>query len=820
MVSLQNIESYSHKQNRHLRSPGMESRKVSRKRGRSITDKDDIVSKRPHMNVNVTNEDLEFSSDLQDKPDQNELDVTCQTKQYIPYHLIGLMYQLDLSVLCLLRKYKYEHKYPSLSLAFGDFVIDKFSNIVLRYKGKSIHIQVENVDNYIDSNISYARLFNKERRSSSINSYFDSFVKHVISKSDSLYNVKYLMVYTNSGLDLTEEKELKQGRSKNFYPFKFRCINIEEFDIFKKILFTSNNMQGRGFYQFSQDKTTREELLKRLIFLPAMQKVMKEREHSQGFEKEIKEAFLDKLVFAVNQPNREELNSIIKSKMKKNSEVQDHYNYIMLQEEVLSNLEEHKKLGNYISGIIYEFNLLILFLHDMYLYRNMYSINFEGKSRDTSNNITINYKGKVTYLEAHIADIIIDYGQLFPSRQRNNMFSIDKLFTHFVEKLGERVKYFIIYTNAGLDLTEENDLKQGQSKDFYRLKFDIVDIRKKKYKILRHFSCIDGNGLYQFSQEETTRKKLLSLLNLPPSLQKEGVLSDEDEKQTKEIFLDKLVFAVNQPNRKKLNSVIRYKIDNDSNISYNCEELNEIVLRWLESHELGPARKAVIEKLLEDIKNNRSSYQDIQSKDVNEEIKFAKSVVGREGTYMFFQFLGFLVKGEGKKYLEVLKRKGTNLSTVSSVLHGAGDSAVKAFKDLYEFWFDEKGNKTQYLKTLEEEGINLANISSILHGARANAARAFKDLYDIWFDQNGKKTKYLIKLQENGIDLARVSSILSGAGSCASKAFKDLYDLWFDKKGNRTQYLKTLEKAEINLSNMFSILGEAGSNAPKAFTDL
>ncbi|XP_037935032.1 uncharacterized protein LOC119669277 [Teleopsis dalmanni] len=806
---LQHIENPTYSQSDCSRSPGKENHKTGRKRGRSVTDKDNKAPKRARMDVNVvSNEDLESCSDLQDRPEQDEL---LNAKRHIPHHLIELMYQLDLSVLCLLRKSTYEHKYPLLSVAFGDDEIDKFSNIVLRYKEKSIHIQVQNLDNYIDSNISYTRLFNKERRSASINSYFDSFVKHLISKSDSLYNVKYLIVYTNSGLDLTEEKELKQGRSKNYYPFKFCSINVEENDILKNFLFTSNDIQGHGFYQFSQDKTTREELLKRLEFSPAVQRVIKKREFSQGFEKEIKEAFLDKLVFAVNQPNREELNNIIRSEMKRNNEVHD--NYITLQETILSNLEEHKKLGNYISGIIYEFNLLMLFLHDMFLNKNIFSINFEGENLDTPNNITINYKGRPTYLEAHNADSNIDYSQLFPSKQQNNTFSLDRLFTLFVENLGESIEYFIIYTNAVLDLTEEMELKPGQSKDFYPLKFDIMNMRKKKFKILKDYSCIGGNDLYQFSQEEKTRKKLLGLLKLPPSLQ------NVNEKETKEKFLDTLVFVVNQSNREELNSVIRDKINNQSNIPYNCDELHEIALRWLESHEFGPVRKEIIEKLLEDIKNKRSSYQEIQNKDINEEFKFAKSVVGREGTSVFYQFLGFLVKGEGKKCLEVLKREGINLSTVSSILHGAGDSAVKAFRDLYDFWFDGKGNKTQHLTTLEE-GINLSNISSILHGARANAAKAFKDLYDLWFDSNGKKTKYLIKLEENGVDLVRVSSILSGAGTSAAKAFKDLYNLWFDKKGNRTQYLKILEEEGINLSNISSILGGAGTNASKAFKDL
>ncbi|GBN47030.1 hypothetical protein AVEN_263017-1 [Araneus ventricosus] len=567
---------------------------------RSAKDQDGTVSKRLRMDVNVTsNEDSEFPSDLQNESIQDELHNACQTKRYIPHHLLELMYQLDLSVLCSLRKSTYENKYPLLSLAFKDSEIDKFNDIALRYEEKSIHIRIENVDKYYtDNDINYAKLFTKGKQSFSINSYFDSFVKHLTSKLDSsLDNIEYLVIYTNSGLDLTEEKELRKGRSRNFYPFKFDSIN--------------------------------------------------------------------------------------------------------------------------------------------------------------------------------------------------------------------------------LDLTEEKRLNKGRSKDFYSFKFDSIDIKKKRYKILRDCSCINGNGLYRFAQEETTREKLLSLLKLLPSLQeeKEGRLSNENERETKEKFLDKLIFAVNQPNKEELNSIIRNEIDKSHNVPYNYEKLHEIALRWSESHEFGTITKGVMEKLLGDIKNNRSRCQKIQ-KNIGEEIKFAKSVVGREGTSAFYQFLVFLVKGKGRKCLEVLKREGINLSSISGILSGAGGNAAKAFKDLYDLWFDAEGNKTKYLKTLEEKEINLANISSVLNKARIEAAKAFKDLYDRWFNQDGEKTRYLIKLEENRVDLARISSILSGAGGNAAKAFNDLYDLWFDAEGNKTKYLKTLEEKEINLVSMSSILHRAGGNAAKAFKDL
>ncbi|XP_076667860.1 uncharacterized protein LOC143368725 [Andrena cerasifolii] len=796
----------------------------SSKRRRSVTDTDDVVSKRLCA-------DSELPSGLQDKFRQNvpgELFNPCQTNQYrnnLPHALIRLMYQLDLSVLCSLRKLKYEHKYPSLSLAFEGSAIDKFNNIVFRCKEKSIYVQIENVDKYYtDNDISYAKLFSKERRNIFfINDYFNSFVKHVISQSGNLLHyIEYLIIYTNSGLDLTEEEKLKEERFRNFFPFKFHRINAGKCDILQNFLFVGDSVQGRGFYQFFQDEITIGELLKRLEFSPAMQKVIKGRKLPPEFEKEIKGAFLDKLVFAVNQPSREEMNSIVTREIENNSEVQ--VDYIALQEKVLRNLtppEKHKRFGGYILRITYQFNLLMSFLHSMFLHKNMFSVNFEEKGGGISNDIIINYRGRITYVKAHTTNSSIGYSHLFPfnPQGKKDTLSINKHFTLFIEGLKNNIRYFIIYTDAGINFTEEKVLKKGHSNEFYLLKFNSIDIRKKKYKILRNCSCINENNLYQFAREETIREKLLSLLKLPPSLQKEkeeGRLSGANEKEVKEKFLDKLILAVNQPSMESLNNVIRNEIDK-SNVPYNYAELHEVALRWSESRKFGDITKGIMEKLLEDIKNNKFSYQKIKNENINEKMKFAKSVVGREGTQAFNQFLDFLIE-DGR--LEILQRKGINLGNMSSILNKSGANAAKAFKDLYDLWFDEDGKKTRYLKTLDEEAINLPNMSSILHGVGAKAAKVFKDLYDLWFDEEGKKTRYLKTLEEEGINLPHMSSILGGAGATAAKAFKDLYDLWFDEEGKKTRYLKTLEEERINLPNMSSILSGAGANSVKAFKDL
>ena len=623
------------------------------KRRCSVTNADDVLSKRLY-------EHSEFPSDSVDKPEQDKLDSSFHAKKCIPHHLTGLMYRLDLSVLYLLRKSIYENKYPSLSLAFKDSEIDRFSDIVLRYKQKSVHLRIEYEDKYyVVNGINYARLFTKKTQYSTINDYFSSFAKHLISKSDtSSEDVKYLIVFTNSGLDLTEKNEFKKGKFKNFYPFKFDRVNIKECNVLKDFLYTNDNMERRCFYQFSREKTTRKELLNRLEFSSTVEKMITEIKLPQEFKTEIKRAFLDELVFATNQPSREELNNIVKSVIQKNTDVQK--DYIALQKKVLRDLTASKKptkLGDHIIGITYEFTLLMSFLHAMFLHKNMFFVNLEGTRYATSNAITINYRGRITYVKAYTTNSSIDYSQLFPSKhqKKKNIFSINKHFRLFIEELEKDMRYFIIYTNVGLELTEEKELKKGRSKVFYPVKFNSIDIKKKKYKMLRNCAFINENGLYQFAQDETTKEKLSSLLIIPPSLQKEknrGLFFNVNEQELKQKFLHKLIFAVNQPNMKGLKRLIKKNIEADSEsdeVPYNYKELHEIALRWLESHVSGPITREIMEKLLRDIKNNWSSLTEVQDIDI-EIFKFARCVTScREGTPIFNQFLYFLIQGKGRE---------------------------------------------------------------------------------------------------------------------------------------------------------------------------
>ncbi|XP_039310708.1 uncharacterized protein LOC105205897 [Solenopsis invicta] len=799
------------------------SSKNTRKRKRSLTDKNKIVSKRLRKNLNIKSENLGFLSDLQDETRQNKLykDYHTQHHRHFYNHLIKVMYQLDLSILCSLRKFTYEYKYPSLSLTFEGSEIETFNNIVIHHENKSIHIRIEYVDKYYTENsIGYSKLFSKpSKHYSLLNSYFNIFTKSVLKTNNLLTDVEYLIIYTNSKFNLTKEKTFIIGKSKNYYPFKFDNIQIKGCDILKDILFTNNNIQENDFYQFSQDVTTREKLLKHLEFSSSMKKVVQERKLSQKLEESIKKAFFNKLVFAVNQPNREKLSSIVKVEMKKKVEGLELYK--ALQERILCDLKTSYKNKNCVfdvSEIIYQFNLLMNLLHDMFVHKNVFSVNF-GKN---DNSITIYHQNKISYLYVHNADTNINSNLLFFFGKKENMFCINKYFTLFVEEFSEDIEHLVFYTNANLDLTTDKKFKGKPSNDPYSLKFNSVNIWEEKYRILRYSSSINENDLYQFS-EKITREKIINMLVLPPSLQKEkeeGRLSNENEREKKEKFLDKLIFAVNQPDEKKLNTLIRNKISKLNNDPYSYEELHEITLRWIESHEFDPLTQKIMEKFLEEIKSNKSSYQITPSKH-NNEIKFARTVVGACGAISEVnKFLDFLITGRGQKYLTVLKKKLTNLSNMSNILNGSGAKSSNTFKELYVLWFDEEGNETQYLKSLEKQGINLTNVTSFLTGSSTKAPQTFKDLYDLWIDEEGNKTKYLKSLEKEEINLTNLSSILQGSGAKAPKVFKDLYDLWFDDEGHKTKYLKSLEEEGINLCNVSSLISGSGSKAPKAFTDL
>lgn len=147
------------------------------------------------------------------------------------------MYQLDISILCLLRNIEHQKKLSTVLqlVTFQDNKMAIFNDIVININSESIGIHT-NHTNYVGckyvEDITFAILFTKSQKSFSIHEYFSSYIQYCITSINSQdICIKYLIVYTNSNLDLTQDKQFKEGRSKYFYPFEFDSLELDRVNL-------------------------------------------------------------------------------------------------------------------------------------------------------------------------------------------------------------------------------------------------------------------------------------------------------------------------------------------------------------------------------------------------------------------------------------------------------------------------------------------------------------------------------------------------------------------------------------------------------------
>lgn len=272
--------------------------------------------------------------------------------------------------------------------------------------------------------------------------------------------------------------------------------------------------------------------------------------------------------------------------------------------------------------------------------------------------------------------------------------------------------------------------------------------------------------------------------------QKEHVSSQDME--NKEIFLDKLIFTVEQFNSDEIHKATQKAISL-APPPYDCDKLHKITLRFLMSRELEMMTTLCDMKKI-------SNIQDVQ--EFQEEIEFVKSVLMME-IPEFSDFVTFLKRGFGKVCMDVLRKNGINLPDMFRALVGTGKKRIKyvflqlcavTLKKLYHLLFDNLGNPTTYLKCLLKEGINLSTISMLFHNTGSVSVYKCVALHALWF-KIGEKLHRLKTLERNGINLTIICDVLHNSG----ETFQNLYDLWFDGKGNKTGLLKDIEEKGVSL---------------------
>ncbi|XP_051169154.1 uncharacterized protein LOC127286680 isoform X2 [Leptopilina boulardi] len=237
----------------------------------------------------------------------NEMNKFQQLKNSSPYCLISHTYQLELSTLCLLKKSSFKNSKDSI--IFQNSVSGQFDNIILCFREEAICIKIQHVDTYyIKASLDFDSFFSNRNGNFTLRNYLNEFATFLFHSNFKLNLPKYLIIYTNSALILTMDKKLKQIETTNC-DLQFTNINSNIHNVLVD-LFKSNG----EFYQFANDEKTRNQLFKLVKF---KDNIIREIIRKGFSVEEIKQKFFDRLIFAVNQPNLEELIDNVRREIRK-----------------------------------------------------------------------------------------------------------------------------------------------------------------------------------------------------------------------------------------------------------------------------------------------------------------------------------------------------------------------------------------------------------------------------------------------------------------------------------------------------------------------
>ncbi|XP_011858781.1 PREDICTED: uncharacterized protein LOC105556307 [Vollenhovia emeryi] len=798
------------------------------------------------------------------------------------FDITGIAYQVEVSILCAHRAFKvHKRTYKDIKISTEESqdLVGKFDDLTIRYKNKggeskTINVQIKRIDQeegYNDINCSalFPKGEEKEKGMFAIVKYFHSFLKQDVEERN---KVEYNVIYTNSDFATKDGRKLKSWFSEHS-GIEVDQINIKEeekYGILKDLLCADE--KKRGLYKFSQEarekvsqlleplslRTKREvfrELrhlslerkgkIKRLLESPSkntkreVKKLLEPLEKrtkakilrllkplfdvAENYEKlkGLKEEFLDKLVFAVNQPSRQELKQTIekdsgdycnklREKMFDWLEQSGNQERTCITKEVYSewcgeqnrrstnidgtseqNIEKYTKsqwVAAMVPRVRYNLELFTFYIHRAFsVHKEDYKIKIRELRASENNYVCFDNNDKCSCIYSKNKDIR-------EGSKKGIFTSINDHFNFFLKlhKKGKKVEHFVVSV-VGLDLQELDFVGETEK----------ITHSRQKGGFLQDFLCKNGR-FYQYS--EKIRKEFLN--KLEPMNKKEKYKA-KDLKNLKEEFLEKLVFAVKQLERKELESSIKAEAKDDYN------NYREVALRWLESEKGMSIDEGRVKKYLDNIKEGETTKFTYGVTGRNKELissidSFARGIVGRKEARRFRELKVFLC-GKGVDKFEILEKKRTQ-SYVSSMLLGVGEDAVSAFNKLYDKLFDKKGKESEFLKSFTSGGITLGNVSSMLNGAGSDAPQALESLINILTGKTINGKTYLEFLKDKGIN---VSSMLNGAGSDAPQDLELLIEILTDKTINGKTYLEFLKDKGI-ISNVSSMLHGAGSNAPEA----
>lgn len=682
-----------------------------------------------------------------------------------PHRLLSLMYQIELSILCLMKKSTFEKS--TKEIFFENSQSGQFNNISVKFNNETFNIMVKHVDTYyLKECLNFNSFFSTRQGNFTLRNYLNEFAFE-LCYTNLKKQANYLIFYTNGNLDLTLDRKLKHDE----FHLRFVELSFESDSNLIKLLQTTKG-SGGTFYRFANDPKTKRDLKCLVKFTKNVENYITEKGYSFN---EIRDAFFERLIFAVNQPTIEELVECVRMEIRGTEE-----KYCPLRNRVLRQLkksqdyENGRKLQN-LSSTVYSFDLFNLCLHDTY--KNQNPIKFHDTIE--SSDIVVALKSRLLYLRVLEADVIHLPIENYVKQQET--FSIDSQFAFYLQHFDEDLEYFVIYTNGSLSLVE--DLLLGDKFGRNIRVFSRVDTKDKGYTSLRQ-TYIRSDNLHRFTVE--AKRRLLPTLNSFFVLQNLEKFAHISKNEIKELFLDKIIFAVKQYTSEE----IYKRLEKDSIV--DGTQLARLAYCFLKTRDGG-------------------SFKGTSSATL-EEIELAERMLILPDTQEFSQFMDFLTKGIGKDCLDTYRENGIQIPAIARILEGSRRKrARKVFLDLYNLFFTRKRSKSRLLKLFDKEGFSVEMLGRIFNGSGSKAPQVINELYQHWFcSQND----YLSPLRNEGIDAKKLTILLEETGAECITRFDQLHALWFDPKGEKTHQLELLEQNGVDLSILFSIL------YPKESTDL
>ncbi|XP_043479769.1 uncharacterized protein LOC122509635 [Leptopilina heterotoma] len=735
-------------------------------------------------------------------------DANCPPKQFEythPHRLLSLLYQLELSALSLLRTSVSKNSSKPI---FQNSLDGQFNNIVLHFNEENFCIKVQYVDtHYSQKCLDYNSLFSSIEGKFNIRKYLNEFAAELLNYSDSISSApKYLIIFTNGDLDITKNRKFKQ--TENIFIPQLSVVNPET-DKNLHQFFKSNGK----FYRFSDDEETREFLADMVTFNLQIRSKMKKKGLSP---EEVRRAFFDRLILAVNQAKISEISDTFRRELKKSDDTlrrelkSDDFSKIVLAQ-LLEEGEEENIVGcEYLRSMLYSYNLFIFCTHSMFLDENIHSIRFEENFQSHTIRIEINSKS----LQIKALEIDLSRFTLQELAKQRDIFSIDAYFDNYLKMEFKSTNYYVIYTNVGCPLLRE--LIIGNNFDLLKYdptdgpQFTEIDNDDERYSTLKH---LNFNNLFKFTLGETKywyQPEISPFLKVGDYRRKK-TFAEMLEIELKREFLESIVFAVKQPTCDELYKSIG-NIKNTPQVPYDTVKLDKIALSYLQSHEYVTLTKELMIKISDELEKKRSVGNYV-------EIEFAKRVLSAD-LPEFGQFIDFLIRGNGKWYLDILKKNDVSISSLSKVIEGAkSHEVIQTFTDFCNICFDPEGGKTDVLKNFEGKGLPINFFSMILRGSGSEAPKTLRDLHDLWFDDFGNPTNYMRSMETEAV-LTQIPMVFYNSGADCVGRLKAFYHFWYDPNGTKTQSLKNLENNGIHLSAICSILTKSGEGCFQKFYEL